>query len=393
MASPLADDATMPVTTNPTHSVIHYNGNLEVDGAAWKAVGERYYSKASHLLSHSALLVLAGYGPGINLEHDALVVREGRTHWPQDLPVHTLYRGQRGIRRIIVTNSTGSVSLPAIEWCRDQGISILVLGYDGRVHSAIGADVPADARLRRAQNMAASRGRDVEIGRAILDKKIAGQLRTLQAHPELHDTGRVEGLLKAARAWLALKEPPPCLATIPSLQLYEAKLATLYFGTMCNLPLRWLKSDRKRIPPHWLVAGPCLSPISGGKNARHASSPFHCVLNYAYGVLEGSCRLALSSLGFDLSAAFLHADSDGPDSLVFDLVELDRPTVDGLVIDVLTKWILHYGDFTRVRDGSVKLHPQLARAVVAACRVEQRVLDRHAAWLAQLVVEGASDEH
>ena len=310
VASPLADDASMPVTS-AAHSFVHYDSNLEEDGTAWKAVGERYDRKASRLLSHSAVLVLAGYGAGIKLENDALVVREGRTHWPRDPPMHTLCRSQHTVRRIIFTNATASVSLPAIEWCRDQGISILILGYDGTVHSAIGADISADASLRRAQYMAASLGRDMEVARAILDKKTAGQLRTLQAHPELHDTGRAGDLLKVARAWLALKEPPPWLATIPSLRLYEAKLATLYFGTMHNLPLRWLQADRKRVPPHWLVAGPHCSPIPGRKNARHASNPFHCVLNYAYGALEGSCRLALSSLGFDLSRSrFLHtADS------------------------------------------------------------------------------------
>jgi CRISPR/Cas system-associated endonuclease Cas1 len=103
--------------------------------------------------------------------------------------------------------------------------------------------------------------------------------------------------------------------------------------------------------------------------------------------MEGSCRLALLSLGFDLTAGLFHADSDSRDSLVFDLMDSLQPTVDGLVVELLTTWILHFGDFIRLRDGSVKLHPQFARAVVAACRIDQRLLDRRVAWLAKLVTD------
>jgi CRISP-associated protein Cas1 len=381
----------MPVT-NPIPSTIPYDGNLEGDAEAYKAASVRYDSKATRLLTHSELLVLAGYGCGITAQCDALIVREGHTHWPQSPATHTLYRGQHGIRRIIFTNATGSLSLPAIEWCRDQGISILILGYDGSVQSALGAEAVVDARLRRAQYMAASTGRGVEIARAILSKKVAGQRRTLQTHLTLQTKdSQAEDMMKAAAAWLSLKDTPPWLSTIASLRLYRAKLANVYFSCFCGLPLRWLKTDRRRVPPHWLVAGPHSSPISGGRNARHAANPFHCMLNYAYGLLGGSCWLALSSLGFDVTAAFLHSDAEGRDSLVFDLVECERATVDGLVVDVLTSWTLHYGDFVRVSDGSVKLHPQLARAVVAACRIEQRVLDKHAVWLAKLLAEGVDD--
>ncbi len=392
--SPLAGDGSISFpeeSSSAGPTVLPYTGDIAQD-AAWRAAGERYDSKANSLLSHSDMIVLAGYDAGLAVQRKALVVREGHTHSPQELKIHTLQRGQHRIRRIIFAGATGSVSLPAVAWCRQQGISILILGYDGSVESAIGANAPADARLRRAQYLAATNGRDVAIARAILKRKIAGQLRTLEAHPDLQPSGGwALDMLKAASASFALKKPLPWESTAPGLRLYEAKLSALYFGTMDDLPLRWLKADRKRIPPHWLIAGPRSSLLS--KNARHAANPFHCLLNYAYGALEGGCRLALSSIGFDISLGFLHtADSKtARDSLVYDLMELDRPSVDGLVIDVITKWTLHYGDFTRVKDGSVKLHPQLCRAVVAACRVEQMVLDRHAAWLGRLVVEGGTD--
>ena len=48
---------------------------------------------------------------------------------------------------------------------------------------------------------------------------------------------------------------------------------------------------------------------------------------------------------------------------------------------------LHYGDITRVHDGSCRLHPEMARAVVAACRVAQEMIDADVTWLKAMVMD------
>ncbi len=123
------------------------------------------------------------------------------------------------------------------------------------------------------------------------------------------------------------------------------------------------------------------SPLSHNGVPRHAVDPTNALLNYAYAVLESQTRAALTSEGFDLACGFLHADTDRRDSLVYDLMECERGTVDGLVLDFLQTTTFHKGNFTPVADGSCRLHPQLARAVVASCRVTQTRLDGHAHWL------------
>lgn len=55
------------------------------------------------------------------------------------------------------------------------------------------------------------------------------------------------------------------------------------------------------------------------------------MLNYGYAILEGDVRRVLTMQGFDVTCGFLHADKDGRDSLVFDVMEPCRPLVDGLV--------------------------------------------------------------
>jgi len=108
----------------------------------------------------------------------------------------------------------------------------------------------------------------------------------------------------------------------------------------------------------------------------------NAILTYAYAVLEGQTRQALTAAGFDLACGYLHADRRGRDALVHELMELARPAVDERVLSFLHMTTFHSSDFTRVSDGSCRLHPQLARAVVT-CGVPQWRLEEHAAWLAR----------
>jgi len=49
---------------------------------------------------------------------------------------------------------------------------------------------------------------------------------------------------------------------------------------------------------------------------------------------------------------------------------------------------LHARDFVQTPQGICRLHPQLARAVVARCCVAQEALDEAARWLLEQVLAG-----
>jgi CRISPR-associated protein Cas1 len=103
-------------------------------------------------------------------------------------------------------------------------------------------------------------------------------------------------------------------------------------------------------------------------------------------VLEGQCRQALAAEGFDLGCGFLHCDKQYRDSLVYDLMELYRPAVDALVLTFLDRTTFAYGDMARASTGQCMLHPQVARAVVAGCRLEQQAVDVGAKELRALLM-------
>jgi CRISPR-associated endonuclease Cas1 len=150
--------------------------------------------------------------------------------------------------------------------------------------------------------------------------------------------------------------------------------------------LHWARGDRRKVPPHWEGFDGRSSPLTARSLPRKAIDPINACLNYAYGILESDARQALSSQGFDVACGFLHYDLKGRDSLVYDVMEPLRGTVDGLVLRFLASHILHYGDLTHVQDGSCRLHPQLARAVVAACKLPKETIDQQATWLREALL-------
>ncbi len=110
-------------------------------------------------------------------------------------------------------------------------------------------------------------------------------------------------------------------------------------------------------------------------------------LNYIYGILEGQCRTALVSCGFDVSCGILHADKASRHSLVYDLMETLRPLVDGRLLKVLVKRTFTRGDFTQTTDGACRLHPQLARFIVASCRVNDQAVQEQARGLRDALLD------
>jgi CRISPR-associated endonuclease Cas1 len=361
------------------------------EGNDWRDSGERYERLTARLCERERggerTLIVAGYGAGLHIERDALIVTEGHTHHPQTPVVHTLYRGVHGVARIVCLNPQGNCSFPAVHWCAQQDITIVLLDRSGHLLSTLTPDATADARLRRCQYLAQAAGTDVPICQELLRRKLTAQRATLVSHPDLPGQVHALDVLDTALAWLTLPELPPWLMAVDMVRTYEARTARAYFTAWDGWALRWDKVSAKRLPPHWKVARERSSPLAPNNNARHAVDPLNAIQNYAYALLEGQCRQALTRLGFDVACGFLHLDKSGRDSLVYDLMECDRGTVDGLVLDFLKHTTLHYGDVILSADGSCRLHPQLARAAVAGCRVPQDRVDEHARWLRDAVLK------
>lgn len=68
----------------------------------------------------------------------------------------------------------------------------------------------------------------------------------------------------------------------------------------------------------------------------------------------------------------MHHERDSSPAFVFDLMEPERPKVDGAVLAFLRTEALHRADFTIRGDGVVRLNPELAQRVAAISAISVR---------------------
>ena len=57
------------------------------------------------------------------------------------------------------------------------------------------------------------------------------------------------------------------------------------------------------------------SLLAPNDNGRHATNPYHAILNYALALLESQVRQEINVVGLDAACGFLHADKLHRDSL------------------------------------------------------------------------------
>jgi CRISPR-associated endonuclease Cas1 len=367
--------------------------------AEWLLLGDLRQAQADAALrseetrtTEGRTVVLAGQGSYLGVEAGALILHQGRTHGVPAPERERLYPAMHGVRRILWIGAhghlTGTLTLAAAAWLQREGIHLCVLDSAGfPLVELAPTSAPQDSALRRRQWLLSSGARLPDtpdaptIVREIVRRKVEGQQRTLHAHADLPGQAHALDVFQRHLAWLRLEPPPNIQRSITYLRTLEGRIAMAYFRAIEGWPLRWSKTDLRRVPPHWLSARARVSPLSSSNNARHAVDPLNACLNYAYACLASQCRQALLGEGLDPMCGFLHADKPGRDSLTYDLMELERGAVDDLLLTFLGKTTLHYGDFARAVDGAITLHPQLTRLLLAHVRVPQARLNGHARWL------------
>jgi CRISP-associated protein Cas1 len=140
---------------------------------------------------------------------------------------------------------------------------------------------------------------------------------------------------------------------------------------------------RRAIPEDWHRVGQRQS-LNGtrtkGRN-RHASHPVNAMLNYAYAILESQVRMQIVAEGLDPTIGYLHTSTPERQALVLDLMEPQRPIVDGKVLEIVQAHVFHPADFTIRCDGVCRLNPVLARSLVQLISIGCRALNRFQAGL------------
>ena len=357
--------------------------NPLIDALSYAEASAVYEKKADVVLSSLDTIILVGDGAKVNVRNRALVLYHGRTHVPQEEVTTTLYAGAHRIRRLVILSDDGYITFEAINWCHNHGIAILMLDRDGNAILSSG-EYGCDVELRRLQYQADDTGIAGQIARELVRLKTLAQietLKTIKTHPIIEgrlmviDGRRVTfpekgGVDWGEFIWESFENDLSVLSgikDIDTIRAFEGSIALKYWTYLTGIPIYWSRKDEKIVPPHWKAITERGFSNSGGGRPRQALSPFHAVLNYAYGILEAQVLSAINVSGLDPACGCLHYDKIGRNSLVYDLMEPHRPQVDSLVLSLFAKTTFTRGMLVPLDSGEVRLSKQFARYVVASC--------------------------
>lgn len=323
------------------------------------------------------VIVLAGYGIKISVDRGHLTIEDGiggdrrRGRFPR---VH------HGLRRLVVVGSDGFISLAAIRWLADQKIAFMMLDRGGSVLITTGPVAASDTRLRRAQACAVHSPAATDIVRDLIRSKLSGQERI--ARDKLNDPGAADAIAGFGRQLDAADN-------IDTIRMLEGHAAGVYWTAWQNVPVHFPKSDPARVPEHWRGFGTRRSPISG--TSRRPPNPVNAILNYLYTLLESETRLAIAALGLDPGFGLLHVDHATRDSLVYDLMEPIRPSIDGYVLDWITRAPLKRNWFFEDRDGCCRLMSELTVTLSDTVSTWAREVAPIVEWYAETLSASLSD--
>ncbi len=302
----------------------------------------------------AGVCVCDGFGVRIVVERGALEVHDGVGPHRR---TRRYDRATHGLRRLVILNAAGIVSLDALAWCSSLGIGVLVLGPDGTASLASTPKVTDDARLRRTQALAPLEPYGVDIARWLIARKVGGQARVLIRHFGDEDTAGTIGELV-----LAIEEA----GTIDEVRQLEASAASLYFGSWAGRPEtapHFAPADRRRIPPHWTRYEGRRSVLASSASNRKAERPVNALLNYCYALVEAEAVLACQAVGLDPGLGIVHADMRGRCSLALDLMEAVRPAVEAVVLRLVAEHTFRKADFVETSDGHVRLRAPLTHTL------------------------------
>jgi CRISPR/Cas system-associated endonuclease Cas1 len=231
------------------------------------------------------VLYLDGPGPqNIRLAKDGVELPDGSVRPPFDT----------GYDTIIVANTKGFVSYPALKALGKFGVTLALVGKGG---TPLATFIPwnrNDAPLRIAQM------------RAHLDPKLR---------------------LTVARALVEAKTGAPLdnACTIEEVRQEESIRATEYWGR--------IGVSRR-------------SGYYGWGLHRSATTPENAAINYALGILAIKVRVAIAKVGLDPSIPFLHDPTESKDAFVFDWQEPYRSVVDAAAL----RFLKTHGKASFIRD-------------------------------------------
>jgi CRISP-associated protein Cas1 len=309
-----------------------------------------------------SILVVEGYAANLSVERGHLVVRDGFTQ--QDRREIHFPRGRCEVERIVIRAPGGAITMEAINWCSHMGIALSFVDSDSRLLNCMLPDVPHDGPVKRAQAVSAVTDDALHLARYLLGKKLDSQVHALERDFPRLGIGTVSGKSTSTAQVHACKAKLSSATTLNEFLALEGRAAQIYWDALVESSLPWRPWALSRIPAHWAA----ISPRASGKRGqvRDSTDPFNAVLNYTYTLLEVETRIACEAIGLDPDLGLIHVDDRLRESFIYDLLEPLRAKADVWALELLRKQTMRPEMFHELREGIVRLDPDLAGLLAKA---------------------------
>jgi CRISPR-associated endonuclease Cas1 len=256
------------------------------------------------------------------------------------------------VKHVVILSAHGSPSLDAIRFLADMGITWAIIDMSTGAPRVMGTSSQnIDAKLLRLQAMAAPdfplEWTGVQIIRELTSLKLEGQ--AFNAEYVLHNLPLAKAIRNQIDGALTV-ERPTAKDTLASIMGYEGTGADAYWTAWKGIAPVWHRITTV-LKPNWL-SYPGRKSLRRSETNRRATDPVNAALNYGYGVAESWCIIALLSAGLDPRMGIQHVDMSGRSSFALDLIEVVRPYVDEIVLDIFLTGRLN-------GNGSVRLDPRM----------------------------------
>lgn len=321
------------------------------------------------------VIIADGAGVNITVKSGHLIVNDGIAGARR---VRKYSRLTRDIHRLIILSASGYITLEAIHWLKEAGISWCQVSQSSGIQAISGPIASTDARLIRSQAYAPAGSAGLEIARYILGVKLRGHAENLASHLNAPD----RATYVTARATVIESADSIALALI-----YEGLAAETYWAAWKgNVMVPFGASDLAKIPRHWNVYSERVSQADRTERNRFATDPINAMLNYLYRIAETECIHACHTIGLSPELGIIHSDKPSRASMALDLLETVRPVCDRIVLEILgTGERIDRHLFTEIKDGIVRMSPTLTHKLAAHSTEIASVLAPHVYHIAQVI--------
>lgn len=221
--------------------------------------------------------------------------------------------------------------------------SIIYIDNNGDIAGELGQKMGKSRQLVRQLQCYSDVSKRQEIAADIVKKKILAQRNILSVKNKSLHNSAIKSVIGKLSALAKLAEGSK---SIEKLMGIEGVAAKAYFDTFAILlsggAFKW-----------------------NGRHKRPATDPVNAMLSFGYSMLEKDVRRAIAVAGLASSIGFLHELNYRKDSLVYDLMEVFRPTIiDKLVLRCISLKMFAESDFV-ISDGKCLFEEDAKKRFIA----------------------------